>query len=417
VWTTYVLAILAAVFVAGASVMEAHSASAAPPEDILSVKLLIWLVQRPIWLGGVAASVVGNLLKSVAVGIGSVALVQALLTVRLLFALPMAAAWGRHSVPARDWAGAGAIVAGLVGLLVVEAPGRGAQNVPDLRWAYGGGAIAIFVLAATLVGRTLGPTRKAPLFATAGAALFGLQASLTHTAIHVLTHAGVFGLLTSWSGYAVVASAVLGMILVQSAYATAPFAAAYPALVATELLAGIGIAAGVLGASIRLAPLNLALGLLCLLVMVAGVYVLTTSPLVTGQLARLKRRHQEAMALRTEAEEARDLRRAQRDLDRLEEHLADGRVRNRDRKDLDEHMDRVTAEIERLEKLLVNIRKHRDAERERRGGDAGSVRADVHTDDQELAERESEISERADWLRGQARGLHDRIRSVVWVED
>jgi hypothetical protein len=417
VWTTYVLAILAAVFVAAGSVLEAHSASSAPPEDVLSPKLLVWLVQRPIWLGGVAGSVVGNVLKAVAVGIGSVPVVQAVLTVRLLFALPMAAAWGRHSVALRDWAGAGAIVAGLVGFLVVEAPGRASQHVPDLRWAYGGGAIAIFVLAATLVGRKLGPTRKAPLLATAGAAMFGLQASLTHTAIRVLTHSGVLGLLTTWSGYAVIAAAVLGMILVQSAYATAPFAAAYPALVATELLAGIGIAAGVLGASIRLAPLNLALGLLCLLVMVAGVYVLTTSPLVTGELDRLRRRHEEAMALRTEAEEARDLRRAHRDLERLEEHLADGRMRRRDRTELDEHMDRVAGEIERLEELQVNIRKHRDAERGRPATSRGSSRAEQETEDLELAERENEISERADWLREQARGLRERIGSVIWVEE
>jgi chromosome segregation ATPase len=187
--------------------------------------------------------------------------------------------------------------------------------------------------------------------------------------------------------------------------------------VATELLAGIGIAVGVLGASIRVAPLNLGLGLLCLLVMVAGVYVLTTSPLVTGELARLKRRQEESLALRTEAEEARDLRRAQRDLDRLQEHLADGRVRNRDRKDLEEHMEHVAEEIRRLEKLQSNIRKHRDAERERLGDARGSVREDLHTEDLELAAREGEISERADWLREQASSLQERIRSVVWVEE
>lgn len=400
----YILALLAALLVAGGSVIQARSASGAPPEKLLSIGLLGWLVQRPLWLAGVVASVLGNLAFALAVGTGDVAVAEALLTARLLFALPMAAAWGRHRVPPRDWGGAIAITAGLVGFLLIEAPGAGTPGVPAPRWAAGAAAVALFVLVAMVVARPLGPTRKAPLLAAGAGALFGTQASLTSSAIAVLSGSGAIGLLVTWHGYAVVAAAVSGMLLIQSAYGMAPLAASYPALVATELLAGIGIAVGVLGAPIRLDPLPLGTGMVCLAAMVYGIVIVTTSPLVTGELDRLQRRQDAGTALRTAAREERDLARARRRVNRVEAGAAGGRYPSRTRKRLDRSMRRVDREIKRLDELRRDIVAHRDAERARGGA--------ATCDDEDVLGGERRIAERADWLRAQAQALENRIRDV-----
>lgn len=407
----YILTLVAALLVGGASVLQQRAAFRAPPEHNLSVKLLVWLVQRPLWLAGCAASIAGNLVFAVAVSRGSVALAEALLTVRLLFALPLAAAWGRHSVPARDWAGAVAITLGLAGFILAARPEEGSGGgVPTLRWIAAIGLVVVFAATVTMVGRRFGPARKAPLLAAGAGALFGLQASLTRAAIRVLTTAGAVGLLTTWNGYAVIAAAAAGMLLVQSAYEAAPLPASYPAVVTSELLFGIGVGLAVFGGHIRLAPGALAATMVCLAVMIAGIYVLTTSPLVTGELDRLQRRQEEGQARLTEVRLERDLHRAGHDLDELEADLGSPEARRKDRRHLEHDLSRVHAELDRLARLQRDIRYHREADRRHRGELGADRRAAITEDYPDLAAWEREIDARAERLRSYAADVERRAR-------
>jgi hypothetical protein len=86
----YSLILIAALFVAVGEVIQQRSAATAPPEHNLSLRLLVWLVRRPRWLAGVASSTGGNALFAMAVGYASLALVEAVFVVRLLFALILA---------------------------------------------------------------------------------------------------------------------------------------------------------------------------------------------------------------------------------------------------------------------------------------------------------------------------------------
>jgi hypothetical protein len=56
---------------------------------------------RPRWLAGLVASGISNVVLATAVGRGNVAPVEAVFVVRLLFAVIIAALWGRRRVPAR----------------------------------------------------------------------------------------------------------------------------------------------------------------------------------------------------------------------------------------------------------------------------------------------------------------------------
>ena len=55
--------------------------------------LLLRLVRRPMWLAGTAADWSGFGLQALALGMGSILVVQPLLCTGLLFALPIGAAW------------------------------------------------------------------------------------------------------------------------------------------------------------------------------------------------------------------------------------------------------------------------------------------------------------------------------------
>jgi hypothetical protein len=241
-------------------------------------------VRRPRWLAGVGCSFAGDIAFSGAVGSGSVIRVEAVFTVRLIFGLLIAALWGLHRIPLREALAATAITGGLVAFLFAARPQENTSSlgVGDLRWGLGTGSVAVAALALTLIARRLTRSSRALLLGVAAGALFGLQASLMKRSVQVLGHHGVAALLSTWSGYAVVAAALAGMLLMQSAFNTAPLAASYPGAVSAQLLCSIAIGIAVLGGTIELGTVSLAVGAAALLTMLVGVVLLARSPIVTG---------------------------------------------------------------------------------------------------------------------------------------
>ncbi len=397
----YALTVGAALIVAAGEVVQQRTAANAPPEDNLSLRLLLWLVRRPRWLAGVGFSTGGNILFAFAVGFGNIILVEAVFVVRLLFALVMAAAAGRHRVPLRDLLGSLAITGGLVAFLLVAKPAKGPSAVvPPLHWAVGGGTIVALAVVVTAVAARSGPARKAVLLGAGAGALFGLQAALTQSAIHVLRTGGVLGLLVTWNGYAVVVVALFGMLLVQSAFEAAPLPASYPAVVTTELIAGIIVGIVVLGGTIELGVLSVATGVVSLLVMIVGIFLLTTSPLVTGQLDELIRNQDVGQATRIEE-------RLGRELAHVERLAAAGPITGN--RNLRRQVARIEQGIERLCVLQDEIRRHRESELEHLEGLDASERERRAARSRELRGRERAIDEQAGRLREHADALEASI--------
>ena len=280
----YTLAVVAALIVAGGEVVQQRLAAQAPPQDNLSPRLLLWLVRRPRWLAGVACSFAGDLAFSGAVGSGSVIRVEAVFTVRLIFGLLIAALWGLHRIPLRETLAALAITGGLVTFLFAARPQEGTSSlaVPDLRWGLGCGSVAIVAVVLTVLARRFTHSSRALLLGVAAGTLFGLQASLMKRSVQVFSHEGAVALLGTWSGYAVIVVALSGMLLMQSAFNTAPLAASYPGAVSGQLLCSIAIGIAVLGGTISLGTIALAVGAAALLVLLVGVVLLARSPIVTG---------------------------------------------------------------------------------------------------------------------------------------
>jgi hypothetical protein len=281
---TYVLTIVSALIVAMGEVIQQRWAAQAPPEYNLSPRLLLWLVKRPRWLAGVGCSFVGNLVFAAALSTGGVILIEAVFVIRLIFALLIAAVWGRHPIPLREALGGVAITGGLVAFLLAAEPHQGdIADVPALAWAIGGGSVVALSLILAAIATRVRPVPKGTLLGAGAGILYGLQASLTQTAIFAFTTAGLVALLTTWNTYAVVAVALLGMLLVQSAFEAASIEASYPPVVTGQLLSSIGVGVLVLGGSIRLDPVSLAILIPALLLMIVGIFLLASSPIVTGQ--------------------------------------------------------------------------------------------------------------------------------------
>lgn len=316
----YVFAVGAALLFGLGSVIQQRVAFDAPPGKSLKLSLLLWLVQQPMWLAGVGTAVLGNVLSASALAVGSVALVQPLLVTRLLFAVPLSAAWARQRLHPRDWLGMLAVGGGLASFIALGQP-QPEQRTGEalLPWLYTAVAIGVPIALLIFLARRLRPTLEAPLLGAGAGMLFGMQSGLMHTAVGRFTDQGLLALLLTPMTYGVAVTAVLGTLLAQSAYEMAPLTASYPTLAAVEPLAGIGIGIGVLGGTLAVGALPVAIEVAGLLVMTLGIYVLATSPLVAGSSDAMQRRQTEEAAARSEDQLERDLNSLQRDLTRVVE--------------------------------------------------------------------------------------------------
>src|SRR5262245_22161994 len=100
------LALVAAACFGSAAVLEQRVAARAPVDRALRLGLIGYLVRRPLWLTGVVAEFTGDGVQAVALGLGSLAVVQPLLVTSLLFALPLGARLNRERLGRREWVGA-----------------------------------------------------------------------------------------------------------------------------------------------------------------------------------------------------------------------------------------------------------------------------------------------------------------------
>lgn len=414
---TYLLGLGAAACFGVAAVMQQRVAFRAPPERVLRLRLLLWLVRRPRWLAGLGVALVANLLSLGALAQGPVAVVEPLQVCQLLFALPLAAIWGHHRVSPRDWAGAWATAGGLAVFLIAADPHQGDVGAATTGgWILTGALVGGLAFGVAWGSRRLVPIRRAPLLAAAAGVLSATQAALTSSADRFVMSHGLLPTMLSWHPYAVVAAAVAVAVLAQSAYEMAPLPASLPAALSTEPLTGIAIGVGLLGGTMRVTPLALVGELLGLAIMITGVRLLATSPLVTGQVSRLRERQAQGRLSRLEDELHHDLERLRAD---LPSSRAAGPWSSRlSRHRLHRHLDRAVTELARIADEGTRLEARSPAggaaalgqgPRQSRTAGADELGDDAVPEDELLATRHAlhararDLRAQADWLLAEAR--------------
>jgi len=276
--TVFLLGVGAACLLGLGFVLQQHAVQRAPRSDMLSYRLLLRLMRQREWLLGIAFMVGGQVLSAIALSIGRISLVEPLLTTNLLFAMGLARWITRQTLGLSGWSGVLLLGAGVTVFIVSGRPTGGGTEAGLLRHWMVFGVVAGAALLLVSVARRLPLPRQATLLALAAGLLYGLQDALTRTAGQRVEHGGVDLLLRSWQPYAVVAIGVVGLILVQSAFESAPLKMSLPALTAAQPLAGIACGVGFLGDQLRVTSGALAgegVGLLCI---VLGVFVIGRHP-------------------------------------------------------------------------------------------------------------------------------------------
>ncbi|WP_314174589.1 DMT family transporter [Streptomyces winkii] len=283
----YVYGLVGACFLGLGFVLQQDAAARAPLADILSFRLLLDLMKVPRWLCGIGFMVVGQILSALALAQGDVSRVEPLLATNLLFAMALARYISGQRLGRVGWAGVVLLSGGVALFVAVGSPeGGSADHISALRhWLVLGSVVAV-ALVLVVIARHLRLVEEPPLLAAAAGVLYGLQDALTRESSKILDDSGIVGLVTSWQPYVVVASAVVGLVLVQSAFEAGQLRQSLPALTAAEPLAGIVCGIGFLGDTVRVTPLAITGEILGLGAAVGGVFVLGRHPAMpTGAAA------------------------------------------------------------------------------------------------------------------------------------
>ncbi|MFE0375551.1 DMT family transporter [Streptomyces inhibens] len=278
--TVILLALGAACCLGLGFVFQQAAAQHAPMKDFLSLRLLLDLVRMPLWVAGIGLMVVGMALGAVALGMGDITLVEPLLATNLLFAMALSRRLTRQRLGRSGWAGLWLLAGGVTAFIVAGRP-QGGRSSGDHTWQWliMGMVLGVALLLAAVAKRErVHVSLEAALLGVAAGLIYGLQDALTRISGERFGHGGWSALLTSWQPYAIVVLGVLALVMVQSAFESAPLRLSLPALTAAQPLAGILCGVGFLGDQLRVTPGALAWEVIGIVAVVAGIVLIGSHP-------------------------------------------------------------------------------------------------------------------------------------------
>lgn len=267
----------AAALFAMAGVLQQRSSVGRPMEG---VRLLLDLVRRPMWLSGIGFAILAYAFQALALAYGPLSLVQPLIVSELLFAIPLAAWLHRMRLRSRDWLGALAVAGGLATTLIAAQPHGGEARAPLGEWFLALAAVSLITAAAVAGSRIAPATPRTALLALAGGAVMGAQSLLLDATVEQVETEGWGAIFSSWPVYMLVGASIIGLVLIQNAFHAGPLAASMPVIDATEPAVAVTVSVALFGEQVRIAWPSWAFALVGIAVVLTGIVLLDTSPLL-----------------------------------------------------------------------------------------------------------------------------------------
>jgi drug/metabolite transporter (DMT)-like permease len=256
------------------NVLQQHEAEQLPETETLKLGLLRQLAHRPRWVLGMGADVGGFVFEALALGVGTLVLVQPILSTSLLLSLFLGGVINGRHINRTGWIAAVVLAMGVGVFLYMVAPTQGIQLASNKSWVIAAPPILGFVLGAVVLARMTYGARRAAFLGVAAGTLFGTSAVLTKAFVHYLGN-GILDWVPHWEPYALAFTSISGLILAQSAFQTGALAAAVSAEQVLQPLTGVALGVGLLDEKLELSgPLGTLIVGAALIAMLGGVLML-----------------------------------------------------------------------------------------------------------------------------------------------
>jgi drug/metabolite transporter (DMT)-like permease len=276
-------ALAAALSNALTTILQRMGVQGAAPGSELRLRLLAHALRRPVWFCGMATMIAGFVMQALALGRGDLSLVQPVMVSELVFLVVGLRVWFRLHLGWQEAIGTLATVLGLAVFLAVSDQGGGNALPTNGAWLVLVLAVTGTVLVAVLMTRRGGRVWSSAWFGFGAAVSFALCAAFTKTAT-ILFSGGFVALFGHWQTYGIAVAGGAGLFLAQNAFYAGPITASQASLTIADPLASIAIGAGVFGDRLRHSGVDLTVEVVSVLVMVAGLAVLCSSPLIVDAL-------------------------------------------------------------------------------------------------------------------------------------
>lgn len=285
-WLAILFALASATSNAASGATQHHAAgkagAAATPSELMR-----FLIRRPDWIIAILLAPVGFSLHVAALSQGPIALVQPIVILGIVLAIPFRSAWDRAWPPLGELA-AVALTAGAIAVLLLASNPQPAEELTSpttlLLAVLACDAVALAVLATTRA--MANPTKKAFLLGSAAGVLYGLMAVLIEASTSYAAEHGVAALALTWMPWLCMANGVSGVVINQVAFKTARLSASMPVLNVVNCLLALGFGYLVLHEQPRESAAAFIIGALAVGAMTVGLV----------QLARIDDRHQAVLA-------------------------------------------------------------------------------------------------------------------------
>jgi drug/metabolite transporter (DMT)-like permease len=264
-------------------VLQQRVAASAPLSDLLSFRLLVDLMHKPMWWAGIGCMILGQLLAALALQLATVALVEPLLSTNLLFALAFAAALGKTRIRWQEFTGAVLLSAALGVFIAVGNPHSSpspAVNPAVITIAVCAVVGVVAVLVA--IGKRSGLVGESVLLATGAGLLYALQDVGTRAALLVADHHGIPAIFINPWIYIVIGAAITGILLSLSAFKAARLDYSLPPIAAAEPIGGVALSVSLLGDIVSVTVVGLLIESICLVAMIIGVGLIGRAPSLAG---------------------------------------------------------------------------------------------------------------------------------------
>jgi drug/metabolite transporter (DMT)-like permease len=286
----YLVAVCAAAALGLGWVLQQRIAAEVDISEMLSIRMLLHLMRSGVWWAGIAAMAIGQSLAGLALQLGPVTAVGPVLSANLLFAFVIRAVSTRRPPRRPELVGA-VLLCVAVGVFLAVANPRASHrsSTPWPAITLSAVAVAAMVAVLVLIGKRSGLVADSILLASAAGVLYGLQDATTRGGLVSIDRDGVTALIhTAWP-YLLLASAVVGVLLAQSAFRAARLDYSLPPITIAEPLVAGALGIVLLSDRISTNVPSLAVELLCIAAMVVSAILIGRSrvlaPSVSEQLA------------------------------------------------------------------------------------------------------------------------------------
>ncbi|ANE05223.1 hypothetical protein ccrud_01340 [Corynebacterium crudilactis] len=219
-------------------------------------------------------------LQTVALGFGTLLVVQPVLVLSLMFTLPLSARFNGYRLRKAEisWALLLTVAVGI--MIILGRPLPGNPHPPLDRWIpallIGAAVMGVMWLMAQYVLKR----DKALILGLVTGALFGYVAVMSKAAVDIFINQGILGLIFNWEGYGLILTAVFGTVVQQYSFNAGELQKSLPAMTIAEPIVAFSLGYLVLGEKFQVVDWEwIAMSAALLVMIIATVALSRTSTL------------------------------------------------------------------------------------------------------------------------------------------